>query len=325
MWANLTLGGTGKTPLVIWIAQTLKAQGGNPAILSRGYGGGAQKGVHVVSDGERVLLSAEQAGDEPVMLAERLKTVAVLTGADRYATGRHAIDRLGADTLILDDGFQRLDLARDANLLLFDEKRPLGNGHLFPAGVLREPVQALRRADLVILTRCSKNDSFPVLEGVLPEGLPVVRTALKLSGFVRLGTGRWAAPGFLKDKPVAAFCGIANPKDFNNTLTAAGARIVWSRAYRDHHGYTASDLAFIGSAAKKAGAECLVVSEKDGVKLKAEGWPLPVYKAVVDVDILEGRELADAEHSRWTPAGRVEDVLIRRNAGTFQRVQPDGF
>ncbi len=289
---NLTLGGTGKTPLVIWIAQALQGQGLKPAILSRGYGGTAQQGVNVVSDGERVLLSAEQAGDEPVMLAERLKTVPVLTGADRCATGRHAIDRLGADTLILDDGYQRLDLARDANLLLFDEKKPLGNGRLFPAGILREPLTEMKRADLVVLTRCGKEPAFSVLDEIVPEETPVVRTALKLTGFVRLGTGRLSAPGFLKDKPVAAVSGIANPRDFHNTLTNAGARLVWSRAYGDHHRFTARDLEDIGQAAKTAGAECLVVTEKDSVKFDVrEEAALPVYKTIVDVDILEGEDI----------------------------------
>ncbi|OGW22644.1 MAG: tetraacyldisaccharide 4'-kinase, partial [Nitrospinae bacterium RIFCSPLOWO2_12_FULL_47_7] len=159
---NLTLGGTGKTPMTLWIAETLRDNGYKPAIISRGYGGLVTDGVHVVSDGQQILLSPEVAGDESFMMAERLKNIPVLTSRDRYTAGLYAIDRFDVDTVILDDGFQHLALHRDLNILLCDQKEPLGNGLLFPAGHLREPVQAFDRADVICLTRCSGDSSLDV-------------------------------------------------------------------------------------------------------------------------------------------------------------------
>ena len=152
---NLTLGGTGKTPVVMMIAEILRGNGRKPGILSRGYGGNSKNEINVVCDGENILLSTEIAGDEAVMMAKRLKNVPILVGSDRYQTGRYAIKHFGVDTLILDDGFQHLALKRDMNILLFDHRRPFGNGQLFPAGELREPKKEARRANFVCITRYS--------------------------------------------------------------------------------------------------------------------------------------------------------------------------
>ncbi|MEC7641737.1 MAG: tetraacyldisaccharide 4'-kinase, partial [Nitrospinota bacterium] len=150
---NLTLGGVGKTPMVMMIAEALRRQGRKPAILSRGYKGNSLDAVNVVCDGERILLSSEMAGDEAVMMARRLKNIPILTGSNRYLTGQHALRHLDADTLILDDGFQHLCLYRDLNILLLDHRHPFGNGALFPAGDLREPVDEIRRAHILCITR----------------------------------------------------------------------------------------------------------------------------------------------------------------------------
>ena len=226
------------------------------------------------------------------MLARRLKNVPVLTGPDRVRTGRHAVEHFGVDVVILDDGFQRLDLKKDVNLLLADWARPVGNGRLFPAGELREPANAACRADAVVWTRCLENGEegrvSPSPGWEIPRGVPIVRTALRLDALLSLESGERLDTDFLRGKAVAAFAGIARPEDFKKTLAAAGARVVWFRGFGDHHRYTEAEIASIGQAAENAGAHCLVVPEKDAVKLAAESFSLPVYQAIVEVEILEG-------------------------------------
>jgi len=180
---NLTLGGTGKTPTVVFIAELLKENGYHPAVLSRGYGGESTLGLNVVSDGREVLLPPEEAGDEPVMMARRLDGIPVLTGKSRYITGRFAIDNLGADILILDDGFQHLPLHRDLNILLCDHKNPFGNGCIFPAGELREPLGEIERADVICITRW-RGEAGGDLNGRNPRNVPVVATVLKPESLV---------------------------------------------------------------------------------------------------------------------------------------------
>ncbi len=286
---NLTLGGTGKTPVVILIAQILRDNGFKPAILSRGYGGISQETVNVVCDGGQVLLSPEVAGDEPVMIAKRLKNIPVLTGRDRFCTGNYALEKFGVDTLILDDGYQHLALSRDLNILLLDQEKPLGNGRLFPAGELREPLQAVRRADAICLTRCSEGKD-PGAQAILPDNLPVIKTALQLQSIVRLDDQEILDKTVLQDQPVAAFCGIARPGDFRTTLESAGVRVVFFRAFKDHHRYVMDDLKMLEKEARKAGAKYLVVSEKDSVKIDPSDFSLPVLKITVDMEILAGRE-----------------------------------
>lgn len=287
---NLTLGGTGKTPLVIMVAETLRGNGFKPAILSRGYGGSSRKEVNLVCDGKRVLLSADVVGDEPVMIANRLKNVPVLTGRDRRLIGQFAIDNLEVDTLILDDGFQHLSLCRDLDILLFDHRKPLGNGQLFPAGELREPYGESRRADLVCFTRCLPNGKTRIPGNLTLGNVPVVKTALRLDSLVRFDTGEVLEPEFIHGKPVAAFCGIARPDDFRRSLEQARARIVYFREFPDHHRYSAGELNAIEQEAKQAGAEFIVAPEKDAVKLTPSRFTLPALKALIDVEILEGRE-----------------------------------
>lgn len=290
---NLTLGGTGKTPIVLMIAEVLSDQGLKPAILSRGYGGCSREKVNVVSDGKELLLSADQAGDEPVMIARRLKNIPVLTGRDRFLTGKHALEHFGVDTLILDDGYQHLALRRDLNILLLDQKTPLGNGHLFPAGELREPLSDSNRADLICYTRCQTNAGSGSKGGLLklPENVPVVQTALRLQSLVQLDNQETMAVDVLRDQPVAAFCGIAQPEDFRQTLEKAGARVVFFHAFPDHHPYIASDFKTIEQEAGKAGAKYILVSEKDSVKVDPSKFYQPVLKIIIDVEIIAGREV----------------------------------
>ncbi len=287
---NLTLGGTGKTPMVLWIADALRRNGRKPAILSRGYGGASSAGVRVVGDGEKILSSCEEAGDEPFMMARRLPGVPVLTGRDRYRTGRYAIRQLGADTLILDDGYQRLDLRRDLNILLCDQREPFGNGLTFPAGHLREPAQAARRADLICLTRCAGRSAPPEVVRSAKEDCPVFFTALRLDSAFRLDDGRETDVEALRGCLAGAFCGIAGPESFRKMLEELGVRLTLFRAFPDHHPYSPEDLKSLEEDARRAGAEFLLTTEKDAVKLGKNVFSLTALAVRVKLEILDGEE-----------------------------------
>ena len=287
---NLTLGGTGKTPVVMMIAETLRGNGHKPGILSRGYGGNSRNEINVVCDGKNILLSTEVAGDEAVMMAQRLKNVPVLVGSDRYQTGRYAIEHFGVDTLILDDGFQHLALKRDMNILLFDHQRPFGNGQLFPAGELREPKKEVRRADFVCITRYSGSSYPPGINEQLIKDLPLVKSTLRLDSLLNLNDGGIFDVKKLQDQPVAAFSGIANPGDFRRLLEQSGARVVYYHPFPDHHEYTLSDLKHIEDLGRKSGAKLILTTEKDAVKIKPSSIILPFYKVALEMEILEGRE-----------------------------------
>ena len=285
---NLTLGGTGKTPFVMMIAETLRGNGLKPAILSRGYGGRSDDSINVVCDGRQTFLSPDWVGAEAVMMAEKLKNIPILTGPDRYQTGRYALEHFGVDTLILDDGFQHLALKRDLDILLIDHSRPLGNGHLFPAGELREPAIETRRADIVCFSRYSGGPiNFDTrLLGTIPQ----VKTNLRLDSLVRMNDDEVLDAEILKNEQVAAFCGIAQPEGFMKILLDSQIRPKFFQSFPDHHAYTLQNVKELEARALKEGARFLLLPEKDAVKLRDMKLTLPFLKVVVELDILEGRE-----------------------------------
>lgn len=284
---NLTLGGTGKTPTVVFIAELLKANGYRPAVLSRGYGGESTLGLNVVSDGSQVLLPPEEAGDEPVMMARRLSGIPVLTGKSRYTTGRFAIDHLGADILILDDGFQHLPLHRDLNILLCDHQSPFGNGCIFPAGELREPLREIERADVICFTRYREGNGF---QAPNPRQVPIVTTVLQPDSLVNPQSGEKRGLDYLKGRKVAVFCGIGNPLDFKHSIEALGAEVVAYSPFPDHYAYRPEDLKEIESRAREAGAELLVTTEKDAVKFCDGAFRLPWYALRVGLRVVHGED-----------------------------------
>jgi tetraacyldisaccharide 4'-kinase len=298
---NLTLGGTGKTPFVMMIAETLRGNGLKPAILSRGYGGKSGNPVNVVCDGKQTLLSPEWVGDEAVMMAEKLKNVPVLTGPDRYQTGRYALEHFDIDTLVLDDGFQHLALNRDLDILLFDHFRPLGNGHLFPAGELREPARETRRADMVCFTHYSGGaiNFDPGLLGSVPQ----VKTHLRLDSIIRMGDEEVLDTEIFKKEPVAAFCGIAKPEGFRQILRDSQIQPKLFKSFPDHHPYTLQDIKELESRAIKEGAKFILLPEKDAVKLKDMEFTLPFFKVVIELEILEGRETFNKQLLGAGPVG----------------------
>jgi tetraacyldisaccharide 4'-kinase len=267
---NITVGGTGKTPCVIWLAQMLQQNGYKPAVLSRGYGGRNSQPVNIVTDGDEILLPGTIAGDEPLLIARSLKGIPVITGPDRILTGRAAIDHFGANVLICDDAFQHRRLYRDINIVLLDSNSPLGNGYLLPRGSLREPVAALRRADVFIATRsieaAKKNDFIDKLAQV--RNIPVFRSNHRSAGIVRGDYSVQLPPGMLKGKKVCAFAGIAEPSSFKKSILAAGAQIMSFDIFPDHYRYSRSDVQKINDHFFQSGADLLLTTEKDGMRLQ---------------------------------------------------------
>lgn len=260
---NLTVGGTGKTPTVIFIAHILKDHGYHPAVLSRGYGGSANAPVNVVSDGNRILMGWREAGDEPILIARAAPGIPVLTGSRRFLAGRAAIENFGADVLILDDAFQHRSLFRDIDMVLLDAARPFGNGFLLPRGPLREPPDAMRRADILLRTGYTENGE-PLREAA---SLPSFRAIHKPQGLVAGGTRRIETVAALRGQKVFAFAGIGSPEAFRRSLTELGAAVVGFRVFPDHHPYDLSDIENLRRLAAKSGAARIVTTEKDAIRL----------------------------------------------------------
>lgn len=267
---NLTVGGTGKTPMVIMLAQHLQAKGFRPAVLSRGYGSKATSPVNIVSDGERIFMDGAEAGDEPVLIARSAKGVPVLTGAERIVTAAVAVERLSADVLILDDGFQHRQLARNIDIVLLDSANPFGNGFLFPAGPLREPLNALKRADMIVVTD-SFDDAGQMPRSIpgIPPGIPLFRATRRPQGLRRGGTDQPVPLDHLQGARICAFSGIGAPDSFRQTLTRLGADVVRFLSFPDHYCYDMEDLARIQKESAKVEASVIVTTEKDGVHLEA--------------------------------------------------------
>ncbi|HEY6872641.1 MAG TPA: tetraacyldisaccharide 4'-kinase [Geobacteraceae bacterium] len=275
---NLTVGGTGKTPAVAMLARFFMARGKRVAVLSRGYGGSLAGKEGVVSDGTVLLLTPQEAGDEPCLLAATNPGLMVVVGADRYRAGLMAMERLAPDIFILDDGYQHLRLKRDLNILLLDSGRPFGNGRVLPAGLLREPRVAGDRADLIIYTRSSEGEDtahFP--------GKPACRAFHHLVG-VTLNGGELRPLAELKGLDGVAFAGIANPTAFFSDLAEEGLTLADAVSFPDHCRYGEREIARILGAAAACGADYLITTAKDAVKLGAYRGRLPnLYTAALEM------------------------------------------
>ena len=270
---NIASGGTGKTPAVIWIAKALLAVDRRPAILLRGYHREQKTpGTRVVSDGQEILASVEASGDEAVMIARELPSVPVLIGKDRYEAGCRALSQLKCDVLILDDGFQHRKLERDLDIVTVDAAQPIGTGKLLPAGTLREPVSALRRADLIMLTRVDMAESVvEVREDItkLVGDKPIIESRHEPTRLYRLGEGGEVDFGVLKGKNVLAVCGIGNPGAFAETLRRFEPQCIDLMPFPDHHQYSSGDFVRIQQEAQQAGADYVITTGKDELKLAA--------------------------------------------------------
>jgi tetraacyldisaccharide 4'-kinase len=269
---NLTIGGTGKTSHVITLALHLLKKGICPAIVSRGYGGRAGKGPLVVTNGRKILVSPKEAGDEPVMLASLLSRVPVIVGSDRFAGCKRAYREFQTDIILLDDGFQRLNLHRDLDIVLLSALKPFGNGRLFPGGELREPVSALKRASVILLT---KAEAIQEGEGQLKKNevhalfpkLPVFISKNITKGISTLN-GRLLTGDELRGKKFFAFSGIASPWHFLENIEHYGVELTGDIIFSDHHHYKASDMKKIMETALARHATGLITTHKDAVKIK---------------------------------------------------------
>ncbi len=287
---NITLGGTGKTPTVEYIAELLKDEGKEVVILSRGYGGEMERKLGVVSDGNRLLLSLAQAGDEPYMLAQRLKGIPILVGRRRDLTGRYAIDHFHPQVAILDDGFQHLGVRRDVDILLVDSQIGFGNGYLFPRGPLREPLAQLRRADLFIMTKVVNPNACRELEERIrshKRDAIIFHSTYGPDCLTNLNTGERLPLEYIKGTPIAALSGIANPAYFRHLLEIAGAKVEQEIIFPDHHVYSREDFPSMQVTMGKA--ECIVTTEKDAAKLRGLiEEDLPIMSLGISVNIMEG-------------------------------------
>ncbi|MBI4462099.1 MAG: tetraacyldisaccharide 4'-kinase [Acidobacteria bacterium] len=259
---NLTVGGTGKTPLVLWLAQRLGARGVKVAVLTRGYGR-LLRAPRIVLDST---VNVEEAGDEPVLLARRLPGIPLGIAADRFAVGRRVAEKFRPDIFLLDDGFQHLRLARDLDIVLLDSSDPFGGGYVLPAGRLREPVAALARADLVVLTRL-RNGAERVIEAIrlYNPRVPVFGARTRLREVLDATTHKPVSRTGLARVPVLAFCGIGNEAAFWQDLREWGFHLVGTLAFPDHHRYRIQDFSRIVRAADRAGAQAVLTTEKDVV------------------------------------------------------------
>jgi tetraacyldisaccharide 4'-kinase len=284
---NLTTGGTGKTPLVEWVCRILARKHRKVCILTRGYGRSNGGSRVIVSDGFTVLTNSAEAGDEPLLLAQNLKGLAaVISDPNRIGAGRWAIDNLGAEVFVLDDGFQNLALARDLNILTIDATNPWGGGRLLPAGRLREPRSSLSRADCVVVTRADQSDELLSLESEIQRLIgsqPVVMSEMRVKDISRLKAER---PEELVSvpQPAAAFCAVGNPESFFELLRRVGIDPVFTHTFRDHHRYTQADVDSLIHESRKAGARSVVTTAKDAVKLQQSNFELPCH--VLNIEIL---------------------------------------
>ena len=292
---NLTAGGTGKTPLVEWVARAVAAEGVRACVLTRGYGREDVGRRVVVSDGERVLAGVREGGDEPVLLAESLKGFAsVVCDRDRVSAARWTRASLGAQAFVLDDGFQHMRIARDLDIVTLDATAPWGGGHLLPRGLLREPPAALSRADCVVITR---SDLAPDVAGLRAEVARLtggraasVASRLRTRGLRRIGGASASEEREREDVvsladagPVAAFCAVGNPRAFFEQLRREGFDLRLARPFPDHHAYTRAEVEAFAREAAGGGALALLTTAKDAVKLRAHAFPLPCY--VVETEL----------------------------------------
>jgi len=281
---NITTGGTGKTPAVIHIARRLREIGINIAVISRGYGYRITGDHLVVSDADGVCREAGQAPDEALMTAKKLPGVLVVVSPDRYRAGSVAVERFGAEVVVMDDGFQHLGLFRDLDVLVVDADNPVGNGLVLPAGPLREPACGVRRAHAVWLS----GPKEARLTGTLAEALgkkPAVRARMVPGHFV-MQTGESVPIQRLSGTSVCAFAGIARPERFFETLDGLQVVAADRMPFGDHHRYTGDDVDRLNRRARASGASLMVTTEKDLARLPSDArFLLPVAALVMDLEV----------------------------------------
>lgn len=290
---NIAVGGTGKTPMTIYLAEKLTKLDHKVVVISRGYKGKFEKKGGIISNGKEILTGSDFSGDEPFLIASRLKDIPIVVGQNRYDAGLLAIKNFCPEVIILDDGFQHIKLSRDIDLLLLDSRRPFGNFHLIPRGILREPAASIKRADAFILTRYSGNMDARNTIGAISNNQPVFE-AYNTFYFFKIEKGGISnlAAGFRNElsedfsfvagKKVVAFSGIAGNSHFRKTLEEFKCDILNFFDFPDHHRYTAGDMERILKSVRDRRAELIITTEKDFARMGGE-FNFPVDIIVVGV------------------------------------------
>lgn len=332
---NITVGGTGKTPVVELLARSLRDRGRNVAILSRGYKSKkldkpqkwrnandelipAGRMPKVVSTGKALLLDSKFAGDEPFMLARNLDGVSVIVDKNRVKGGRFAVEHLAADTLLLDDGMQYLDLAHGIDIVLVDAGSPFGTGALLPRGTLREPPKNLRRASYILLTKCNGNSNDDLVNRIrrYNKTAEIVECTHGPIHLENVFTRERQPLEFLKDKWIGAISAIAVPEAFEGSLEKLGARVEIRRRFADHYRFSRKDVDKFMQRCVERDMHLIVTTEKDAVRFPTPtSIDVPVYFLRIEVEILKGREIwDDLIHRLCHPEPAFEGVLRNRHA-----------
>jgi tetraacyldisaccharide 4'-kinase len=297
---NLTVGGTGKTPVVEKLARELTDRGRRVAILSRGYKsvrrrqpGKKQVPVRVVSEGGALLLDSKTAGDEPFMLAKNLRGVAVVVEKNRVACGRHAVTELGSDLLLLDDGLQYLKLHRRYDLVLIDREAPFGNEYLLPRGTLREPPENLRRATHILITKCDGSDISDLHQRIRKYNrtAPILECRHRPVELQDFATGTIIPLEKLQGLRAGALSAIASPESFEQGLQRLGVQLELTQSYADHHRYSKREMERFLKRCERRGVDCILTTEKDAVRMpRLHQQSIPIYYLRIEIEILVGIE-----------------------------------
>lgn len=293
---NLTVGGTGKTPTVELAVRTLQDAGRAAGVVSRGYRR-RTKGLLIVADPSGIRLDPMAAGDEPFLLARRLPGTPVVVGENRYQAGRICVERFGVQALVLDDAFQHRTLHKDLEVVTVTGDTPWGNGHLFPRGPLREPLSALARAHLVVVTGPQDSAGMHRIVETVNAHNPAGGVVTAWYEPVEC----WAVSGALpprvtelRDLRLYAFAGIARPQNFARTLAELGVRIAGFAEFADHHWYTPRDVEGLADAARASGAQALITTEKDAVRCLGRAPRVPLWALAVRLVLTDGRPVWEA-------------------------------
>lgn len=330
---NLTVGGTGKTPVVELFARELKKRGRRPAILSRGYKSKKIDEVQewrrketgdiipedempkVVSDGGDPLLDVKYAGDEPWMLANNLPGVSVVVDKNRVKGGHFAIGELNADTLILDDGMQNLALAHSVDVVLIDQNAPFGTGQMLPRGTLREPARNICRADYIFITKCDGSSNAKLIKKMRRHNrhAEIIECTHGPQYLENLFTGERLPLEFLQQKYIAAISGIAVPQSFEKLLKNLGANVEFHRVFADHHSFNQKDIDEFMKRCVRRDIDLIITTEKDAVRfITPTELDVPIYFLRIEVDILEGQEIWQRLVDRICRQRPLADPLLMR-------------
>jgi tetraacyldisaccharide 4'-kinase len=291
---NITCGGTGKTPVVISLSQYLSGIGLKVCVVSRGYRKQGQQALTIVCDGQGNFADCRESGDEPLLIAQSVPNVVVIVGANRLQACNKAIEQFGCDIILLDDGFQHYRLDRELDIVLLDYADDLANDSLLPAGRLREPLNQLKRAGHIVITKLPPKYDHARLRRIKATAVNIaphasVNTCRFISrGLTAIPFGPIAPFRSIKNHTVVAFCGLARPESFFSMLKEEGLNVVAQKSFPDHHWYEARDLEALRQLKKTNNATLLITTQKDAVKLLALGNTDDILALVIDTEWMEG-------------------------------------